>query len=111
MMNTFWLGLTLSLVLPLLPLLNAIFLLRRAIRPAQKTHWISLSASAMVFTISGVWLGNSVKKLLTESFNSPKLADWLVLNMTGGVFFAVSLLVLSGGFWIWLAWRQRKSRK
>lgn len=107
-MNTYWLAIGLSLVLPLLPLVNAICLLRRAVRPV-KTHFFALAASGMVFTLCLFWLAKSAKLLwkIYQGDQSLEVYEHLMTNLTQGPYLAFSLVVLSGGFWIWLAWKQR----
>ncbi len=109
-----WTGLTLSLVLPALPLTMAVVLLRRAIGPKRATHWFSLSASAFVFALCTIWMGNSLTYAHLAfaggtTTQTAQLTNWYALNLQSGIPFSICLLLLVGVFWGWLVYLHRLS--
>lgn len=109
-MNVFWIGLALSYVLPTIPLVLSVFLLRRALRPNKRTHWLSFGASAMVFALSSLWLCKSLTqlgRLGDRAANAQVLQAWSDIHLSQGPYYCVSLALLAGAFLGALAWRQK----
>jgi hypothetical protein len=111
-MNEYLWGLWASVLLPLMPMAQSLFLLRRAIRP-KKAHWFSLAASGMVFTFSALWLTKALGQLLEIANSAVELRKdaWASANLAHGPYMATTLLLLSVGFWGWLVWQGRRSGK
>jgi hypothetical protein len=111
-MSTYHLiGYFLAILFPLLPGMVAVALLRRCIK-ATKTPWFSLSASAMVFGLSTIWLTKSGSLVIAsvlgpagalEAANAP---EWVETVYRAGPPMSISLVVLSGGFWLYLKIRK-----
>jgi hypothetical protein len=102
-------GIAFSLVLPIVAILAAVALLRRAIAPEQTTHWFAFAASGMVFAMASLWLTKSFKHLLLipDAARATELQAWAAMNTMQGPYFCISLLMLTAGFYVYLLWKQR----
>jgi hypothetical protein len=107
-MNTYWLGIVFSILLPATSMFASVLLLRKALKSTMK-HFLSICASGMVFAIGSIWMTKSVGQLIALSPKKApeKSAAWVFANLTQGPYFLASLLMLAGCCYALIAWQQR----